>query len=924
MTQFVRAGDVGALEQDPALLSGQMASGVGYALLPRERDAGQLSVGLLVRVGSVCEEEAESGYAFLIKELATRGSKRGSARADAKGLEAQFAAAGVSLASSFNSYTTLDHSFFWLTIPADNAAAREAAVLLLGDVVGRLTLADEELDRAKRLILEKGAGLSADYRLFSTALDRILPGSAAGLRPPWGRADTIRAASGDAVRSFYARWYTPSNATLIAVGDFEPHEMMVEMAGAFEQGLGGAPARPGNVAMKEKPARRAVVAVDEQQAGPLFEYLVASPPAGPVVDAAGARRELARGTAAWLLERRVEARMDEERASATKVVSAVTPFAGAADIAVLAVSSTEDGWDGAARAVVEEIGRAVEHGFTARELELARTRAAAHGRERAAEMRMRPPRQALLETARSIALGEVVRSPAQVAGFAAEAAGALTLEELDAAAREAFDPSSAALLLTHSDAERAPSERALLEAADAALGRELAAVDDGGRATTLMDGDPGEGRVAEFSIHPPSGVVAATLENGVAVRHRAMGEPPGRVTVRVSIPGGWIDETAQTRGLTAAAAGALERPATRTRSAAELADLLEARAIALSVRLERDLVSVTLESSSAELEGALRAAHLILAEPVVAESSLERWRGRALSEALAAERQPGAALNRLIADALYPEDEPRGRLLSAARIREVDASSAQRWLDRMVRESPLEVAIVGDVERAPAMQLAKTYVGTLVKRDAAPLSHDDPRRLVRRSVGPIDVRAQVRSPDPHAVTLVAIPAADARDAQERTALDAAAHVLSSRLSAMAQESETPVLYPRAVNLPGEAFPGFGMFYAVATAPPGEAGAVVEAMRGQIERLAAEGPTAQEMESAVRDLRVEAERRLAGASHWAELLSTLTARERSIDGAVLEPERLAGLSASEVREAVASRAGPDGRLSVIVTPVGRED
>lgn len=907
-----RAGD---LAPHPDLVSGSLPCGLRYELLPRASDAGQLSLALLVRVGSMHEQDAESGYAFLIKEIATASAHEPSPEK----LRDAFADVGVSLPTAFNGYTTIDHTLLWFTLPAGRPDAAALALRALSASAGRLSLPEPEIERARRTILEKGAGLSADYRLFSTALDRILPGSPAGQRPPWGRPGSVRVATREALLDFHRRWFVPSNCVLLAIGDFEPAALLDEVRRAFPESGPPPPDRPTDVALDHRPPRRAAIAIDEQQPGPVFEYLVAIPPAPGQSTAEHTRDELLRTTAAWLLERRVEKRLVSEGVAATKVASAVAPFAGAAELAVLSLSSTDDDWERAARIVLEEVARADTHGFTARELSLAHARAAAHAGEAADAERAQPASRAALDAARTVALGRTIRSAAQRVEFATAAAQTISLDTLNGAFRSAFDPSSAAFLLTHPDPERAPTEAALLRAAADALDAPTAQIDDEGRPTTILDSSPQPGDVAEFAIDPASGVVAAGLTNGLTVRHRAMTDRPGRVTLRIALAGGWMEENERTRGLTAAAGGALERPAAHARSAADLADLLGSRAIRLSVSVERDALIITVESSAQDLEDAMRAAHLLLREPLVEPGSFERWRAGALEDALAAQRQPAAALNRLITRALYPADEPRGRPLAPERIDAITRDDAQRWLDRLVREAPIEAAIVGDVDRAAAMRLAKAYLASLPARTGEPIGPDDPRRRVARAAGPIAIEESVRSPDPHAVAFVAIPAADARSASERLALDAAAHTLTARLAALSQSSPAPVLYPRAVNLPGEAFPGFGLLYAVATTPPQNAPSLVASMRSEIDRLAADGPTPREMQVAISELRADAERRLASTRHWADLLSTIAVRGRSIGEALREPERIGALTPEAVRSALASRAGPDGALSIIVSP-----
>jgi zinc protease len=125
------------------------------------------------------------------------------------------------------------------------ASHTEAGVGLLAEIVGSPAFPAAEVERLRRQrlaeILRRGQDPSAlADDAFSRAVYRgtVYANSLLGDEPSVGALDR------DAVLEFYRRHYTLRGATMIAVGDLDPEELIARAAAAFADGPAGEPPPP--------------------------------------------------------------------------------------------------------------------------------------------------------------------------------------------------------------------------------------------------------------------------------------------------------------------------------------------------------------------------------------------------------------------------------------------------------------------------------------------------------------------------------------------------------------------------------------------------------------------------------------------------------------------------------------------------------
>jgi predicted Zn-dependent peptidase len=209
------------------------------ARLPGARS---VSIAAYVLAGSRLETAAEAGVAHFMEHITFKGTARfPSTRAISEAIE------GVG--GSFNAATDRESTVYWVRVPRREATR---AMDVLGELIVRPTLADEEIDGERPVIVEEIRSYLDDPAEYSQILfQQALFGDGPLGREICGDEEGIRNLPAATIRDFWQTMYRPANTVVAVAGDID-HALAVDLAGAaFGSGNG---AMPGYAAAPALPA----------------------------------------------------------------------------------------------------------------------------------------------------------------------------------------------------------------------------------------------------------------------------------------------------------------------------------------------------------------------------------------------------------------------------------------------------------------------------------------------------------------------------------------------------------------------------------------------------------------------------------------------------------------------------------------------
>ena len=904
------------LPTDPALVRGTLANGLAYIIRPHKNPEGHVSIWLHVATGSLNETDRTRGLAHYLEHMAFNGS----ANFPPGSVVPFFQSLGLAFGRDQNAFTSFDQTTYQLTLPAGGRDLLEKGFTFMADVATRLSLGQAEIDNERQIILEeKRARSSPRQRVQDQVYERLAPESTFGRRLPIGVEETIKSVGREDFRDYYARWYVPSNMTVIVVGDADP----AVVADLIRQQFGGGPAVPRpvprGVGVKPTVGPRAIVASDPELTRAEISVVRVEPPRSPMATMADMRRELVERIGGWAFNRRMSAEIAAARVSFLDAGAWIQDWSGTLRMTSVAASGRPGTW----RAMLADLGTALErarlHGFSEREVQDARAALTAEAEEAAQRETTRPAKEVLYRLNRDVSRQGPLMSAAQTLAVLQRLLPGITASEVSDAFRADFDPSGALFVAELPASDDVPSEADLV-----ALGRTAVAVKpdkpaDTPRAAALLTTLPRGGTVVESRTHAASGVTSMWLDNGVRVHHRRMDQRKNEASIVITLAGGSIEETVANRGLSAAALRAWERPATSTLSSTQIQELMTGAKVRVHGAMSGDTVTLTVSGDPAELERGLGLAYLLLTDPLIEEASLAQWKDVEAQRIDERKSQPMQVLAETSAAAIYPRGETRPRSLTAEQVRAITRPAAQAWLRRLIMEAPIEVAVVGDVDRETAARLVTRYLGSLPARPRIGDKTLAGLRTIARPQGPLRAAESVDARTPQGAVLAGFFGADLHDLRDTRLLFVAARILTTRMTKTLREERQLVYGIGAFSEPGVVYPGFGLFGASAPTDPVKAPVLATAVEEMFAAFAKDGPTPDELTVAKKQMANLLEEVMKTPDFWLGRLSTLDYRGVNLDDLLDAPAQYEGFTAQDVREAFTRYDRPEARLNFVVTP-----
>jgi zinc protease len=912
------------LPTDPRLVTGELESGLRYVIFQHAEPPERAILRLHIDSGSLNETDEQRGVAHFLEHMAFNGSEN----FPPGEVVPFFQELGLSFGRHQNASTGFDRTFYMLELPDAERETLDKGMLFLSDVASGLLLLDEEIDEERPIILEeKRTRESAQQRIVEQVITQLAPESLFGERLPIGTEETIREMNSGDFRAYYERWYVPSNMVLIVVGDLDPEGVIPLIEEHFQRPDVEKAPRPEDqdIGVQESVGERAVIASDPELAHAEISISRIGPARGPTTTVEGFRRDLIDSMGSRIFNRRLSALINEGKLDALSASAGSSDFAGALRWTQISGRGEPAEWRAVLQQIALELQRARLHGFTQRELDDATTDAIA-AVERSVKVEATMPSRAFVgRIHEAIATGEPPMSAQQRRDLVIETLPTLTIEEISRAFTDLYEPKGVIFILQAPSSADLPSEAELMRAGRDALDVAPEADADRDRPESLLAELPEGGKLSWGSRHAASDVTTIHLDNGVIAHIRPMDVREDSISVRIRLMGGTVDETADNRGITDVATIPFGRArAGGGLSSTDIRDLMVGSTASVSGRAGIDAITLSISSNREDLEQGFQLAYLLLTDPAIEGPSFAQWKQAQKQLLQLRKSQPEVEAIRAYFDAMYPPDEVRVRLLTEEQIDAITLEDAQAWIDRIIAEAPIEVALVGDIEVKDAGDLIVKYLGALPGREKVTIETNLGLRTVDRPEGPVEIERDVPTRSDKAMVIAGFVSADYTQHDDRRAMSLAARILSTRMIERIREDEGLAYSISASSQPATTFPGHGAFMSQSSTDPQKVDRLAEALHEMFAEFAEAGPTDEELATAKRQLANTLAEDTRQPGWWLSAINDLAYLGVGLDEVVAEQTAPEDFTADEVREVFARYNQPDRRFTIKVRPAPPEE
>jgi zinc protease len=523
---------------DPDATLGALPNGLRYYVRPNAKPPHRAELRLVVKAGSVLEDDDQRGVAHFVEHMEFEGTRH----FPGQSLIDFLSSLGLSIGPDANAATSYDDTQYTLRVPTDVPGVLDRALLVLEDWAQGATFDQRGIDHERGIVLsEWRMHLGAGERVGDKVRRVQLQGSRYADRPPIGDPEIIQNVQRDQLVRFYHDWYRPDLMAVIVVGDVDPEAVVALIKQHFSSLVAPSPERPRPAFdVPEHPGTRYTIVTDKETTTTAVELSDLRPARNQ--GSVGGYRDLMLDQ---LFGAMLDARLDE------LTQSAAPPFlrAGAdrelfpaprtKDEAVLQALVSSDGVTRGLDALVTELQRVARFGFTPTELARAKQAMMAVSERVVTESPDRESASRADEYTRNFLEDEALPTIWQELAFHRRFLPGITLQEVNALAGDWFPPQNRLVVVSAPDAAGVvlPDQPQLADVVAAAAAKRLEPYVDAAAGRSLMDAPPPRGTIASTAMRP-GGITEWKLSNGATVVLKPTKLKEDQILFRAFAPGG--------------------------------------------------------------------------------------------------------------------------------------------------------------------------------------------------------------------------------------------------------------------------------------------------------------------------------------------------------------------------------------------------
>ncbi len=514
------------LPVDPELRMGRLDNGLTYYIRHNEQPKGRAEFWLVQNTGSLVEEDNERGLAHFIEHIAFQGTRNFPNIMMVDILQNS----GVSYGRDINASTGFDDTRFQISnVPTERVELLDTVLLMLRDLSSELNFDDRAIEEERGVVQEEWR-MHADQtmRMYENTLPILLSGCRYAYRIPIGDMTVIRNVTRDQLLSFYHRWYGPERQAVVIVGDVDAERMermVKQIMGEIPKGnvpdidarLGAVPDHVGvNYALSTDP-----------EASSSMAYLMFKHPQVPM-----SKRNtpfyLKHNIISTLVQEMLTARLDELARTHSSPIDYGMVYdrkymvTNTTDALTMAAMTKEGRTLEALDTLMTHAARAMQHGFTASELERAQRDALTIYSNLSIEASHRTNREYTDEYIDHYENGGYIPGVVAESQMLIDGVKQITLDEVNRYLRDIVGKDNVSVLIsgpqTMNRTNPYPTSRDVITHFGRIMNARQSPYIDQQGGEKLLDKEPKPGGIVNETYEPETGITTMTLRNGATVR----------------------------------------------------------------------------------------------------------------------------------------------------------------------------------------------------------------------------------------------------------------------------------------------------------------------------------------------------------------------------------------------------------------------
>ncbi|HZY35948.1 MAG TPA: insulinase family protein [Mucilaginibacter sp.] len=778
------------LPLDPSVRTGKLANGFTYYIRHNEEPKHRVLMYMVNKAGSVLEDEDQRGLAHFMEHM----SFNGTTHFPHNELVDYLQKAGVRFGADINAYTSFDETVYELPLPTDKPAILHQGIQIMRDWAQNATLDPVEIDKERGVVLEeKRLGKGAGERMRRQYWPVLLNNSRYAVRIPIGLDTVLDNFKRPAIARFYHDWYRPDLQALIIVGDINADslEKVVRMTFADLK-------NPVHERLRTKytvplTGKNEFIAVTDKEMTSTLAEVIIKHKKPPLRTATDYRRSIIQNLFNQMLGERYAELSRKANPPFVSGEAGISGFIGGLDSYDVSVSAKPGELEGGFKAVWRETERVKRCGFTATELERAKTAYLSRLDEQLQE-KDKTNSESFVKEYQEYFLKDIV-SPGIVAQAKLTRADmpTITLYEVNNLTKEYITDSNRDILIMAPEKEKStlPNETTVNSWIKSVEGENLQPYKDEVSAQPLLSAEPVPGKIINERKDLALNITTLTLSNGVKVVLKHTDFKNDEISFSAFAPGGtslYNDADFQSA---ANAARIISANGVGNYNPDQLDKFLEGKQLTVEPYISERYEGINGASTNKDLETALQIVYAYFTEPrkdtAIFKGIIEK------SKAALANRgnDPNSVFSDTVSAVLGNYNIRRtGPCLQ--KLEQVDLDKAYRiYNERFADASNFTFTFVGSIDTNSLKPLLEKYFGSLPSSN----SHETARNLhIHIPDGRME-KIVYKGSEPKSTVLLVYSGTFDYSAANKVKLDALKETLEIRLLQRLREEESGVYSP---------------------------------------------------------------------------------------------------------------------------------
>lgn len=699
-----------ALVPDSAITLGKLPNGLTYYIRPNGYPENQVFLRLVVKSGSVMEDDDQLGLAHFFEHMAFNGTEKYPGNQVIDFLEKN----GIQFGPEINAHTSFDQTVFKLNIPADNPQLVNQCIEILSQWAAYVKLDQQDIDDERGVVLEElRMRQGPEARFHDFLIEKLMGDSRFAARDPGGKAEIIETFGRDQLVRYYKEWYTPDRMAVMVIGDIDTGAVKSSIERYFSSLKNNPGQRSVDMTVPIEAGTVSGVMTDLEATENQFDMFIKVPSRQDKV-AGDYRNTIVRSLFCNMMSDRFDQLKRGKNPPFMSAGAGFNHLFSSVSYYNLSVNLKDDGVKEGIESACSEIARVAQHGFTQSELERSKAEIFSLIESLYNEQDKTNSINLINEYTRNFLEDECIPGIAAEYELYCQYLPQIQLEEVNSFVQYYLKKDGRVLIATGKPQSFGTfSDRELQTLVDNALESKQEPFEELSIQESLINELPAAGKIKSDRTDKKTNLTTLKLSNGVKVLLYPTTFKNDQILISAISEGGSSLVSDSQWASAAVACAVVHNSGLGSFSRVELDQMLKGKNVAVSPFIETYSEGFTGSSTKKDLETAFQLIYLYFTAPRFDQEAYNSYMTRLETAVKNQESSPDTAFVKAFKE-LVTQKHPRGRIMDMDVYKEITFQDAQDvYRARFADPGDFTFILVGNIDIDKAKEYASVYLASI-------------------------------------------------------------------------------------------------------------------------------------------------------------------------------------------------------------------